>query len=101
MKKTALLSLMMLGAVSSMSNAAIPDKLAEDAYLYGYSIDEAYKFFYETAVETKTPLNRFQNIRHIADDTYTAHPTINNDTLHLMGWLDVGAEPVIVSIPNF
>ena len=101
MKKTALLSLMMLGAVSTMSNAAIPDKLAEDAYLYGYSIDEAYKFFYETAVETKTPLNRFQNIRHIADDTYTAHPTINNDTLHLMGWLDVGAEPVIVSIPDF
>ena len=38
-----------------MSNAAIPDKLAEDSYLYGYSIDEAYKFFYETAVETKTP----------------------------------------------
>jgi len=36
MKKTALLSLMMLGAVSTMSNAAIPDKLAEDAYLYGY-----------------------------------------------------------------
>ena len=33
MKKTALLSLMMLGAVSTMSNAAIPDKLAEDAYL--------------------------------------------------------------------
>lgn len=80
--------------------AQIPDKLAEDAYLYGYSIDEAYKFFYETAVKTDTPLNRFQNIRHLADDTYTAHPTINNDTLHLMGWLDISAEPVIVSVPN-
>lgn len=80
--------------------AQLPDKLAEDAYLYGYSIDEAYKFFYETAVKTDTPLNRFQNIRHLADDTYTAHPTINNDTLHLMGWLDVAAEPVIVSVPD-
>ncbi|MCH1921384.1 DUF1214 domain-containing protein [Shewanella sp. A3A] len=78
----------------------IPDKLAQDAYIYGYSIDEAYKFFYETAVETDTPLNRFQNIRHIADDSYTAHVTINNDTLHLMGWLDVAAEPVIVSVPD-
>ncbi|MCH1925712.1 hypothetical protein L9G74_18650 [Shewanella sp. C32] len=68
----------------------IPDKLAQDAYIYGYSIDEAYKFFYETAVETDTPLNRFQNIRHIADDSYAAHVTINNDTLHLMGWLGVG-----------
>ncbi|MEN0107264.1 MAG: DUF1254 domain-containing protein, partial [Pseudomonas sp.] len=80
--------------------AEIPDKLAQDAYIYAFSIDEAYKFFYETAVKTDTPLNRFQNIRHLADDTYTAHPTINNDTLHLMGWLDVAAEPVIVSVPD-
>ncbi|MGF6090354.1 DUF1254 domain-containing protein [Pseudomonas sp. 18173] len=80
--------------------AQIPDKLAEDAYIYGYSIDEAYKFFYETAVKTHTPLNRFQNIRHLADDTYVDHPTINNDTLHLQGWLDVAAEPVIISVPD-
>ncbi|AWY44228.1 DUF1254 domain-containing protein [Pseudomonas putida] len=80
--------------------AQIPDKLAEDAYIYGYSIDEAYKFFYETAVKTHTPLNRFQNIRHLADDTYVDHPTINNDTLHLQGWLDVAAEPVIISVPE-
>ncbi|XZG71000.1 DUF1254 domain-containing protein [Chitinibacteraceae bacterium HSL-7] len=85
---------------SASALAAIPDATARDAYVYAYSMDEAYKFFYETAVKTDTPLNRFQNIRHIADDSYTAHPTINNDTLHLMGWLDVGAEPVIVSIPD-
>lgn len=87
-------------SLSVSAFAQIPDKLAEDAYIYGYSIDEAYKFFYETAVKTHTPLNRFQNIRHLADDTYTDHPTINNDTLHLMGWLDVAAEPVIVSVPD-
>ncbi len=75
-------------------------ELAKDAYIYGYSIDEAYKFFYETAVKDDYPLNQFKNIRHIADDTYTDHVTINNDTLHLMGWLDVAAEPVIVSIPD-
>lgn len=98
--KKALLSLTVLAASQTALANAIPDKLAEDAFIYAYSIDEAYKFFYETAVETDTPLNRFQNIRHIADDTYTAHVTINNDTLHLMGWLDVAAEPVIVSIPD-
>ena len=80
--------------------AQINDKVAEDAYIYGFSMDEAYKFFYNTAVKTDTPLNRFQNIRHLADDTYTDHPTINNDTLHLQGWLDVSAEPVIVSVPD-
>ncbi|MEH0387421.1 DUF1254 domain-containing protein [Vibrio mimicus] len=75
-------------------------ELAKNAYIYGYSIDEAYKFFYRTVVEKDYPLNRFQNIRHIADDTYTDHVTINNDTLHVMGWLDVAAEPVIVSVPD-
>ncbi|MFJ4193487.1 DUF1254 domain-containing protein [Pseudomonas sp. NPDC089534] len=80
--------------------AEITDKTAKDAYIYAYSMDEAYKFFYETAVKTNTPLNRFQNIRHLADDTYTDHPTINNDTLHLQGWMDVAAEPVIISVPD-
>ncbi|MFT4271915.1 MAG: DUF1254 domain-containing protein [Pantoea sp.] len=99
MKKT-MFSLALMMASSTTLAQQIPDKYAEDAFIYAYSMDEAYKFFYETAVKTDTPMNRFQNIRHIADDTYTAHPTINNDTLHLMGWLDVAAEPVIVSIPD-
>ncbi|MFB8003317.1 DUF1254 domain-containing protein [Nocardia sp. NPDC056000] len=79
----------------------ITDDLARDAYLYGYSIDEAYKFLYETTIAPGTPLNEFQLLRDLADDTYTAHPTINNDTLHLQGWFDVGAEPVVVTIPDF
>lgn len=79
----------------------ISDDSARDAYLYGYSIDEAYKFLYETTIEPGLPLNEFQRLRDLADDTYTAHPTINNDTLHLQGWFDVAAEPVVVTIPDF
>ena len=96
----AILGLTTLGATSALAADTSKAELAKDAYIYGYSIDEAYKFFYHTAVENDYPLNRFQNIRGLADDTYTAHPTINNDTLHLMGWLDVAAEPVIVSVPD-
>jgi hypothetical protein len=98
MKKLLLSTVLCCVALPAM--AQISDKMAEEAYIYGYSMDEAYKFFYETAVMTDTPMNRFQNIRHLADDTYTDHPTINNDTLHLQGWLDVSAEPVIVSVPD-
>lgn len=97
--RTALLALPLLIA-SAPAFSQISEQTAKDAYIYAFSMDEAYKFFYETAIKTNTPLNRFQNIRHIADDSYTDHPTINNDTLHLMGWLDVGAEPVVVSIPD-
>ncbi|GAA4495403.1 DUF1254 domain-containing protein [Pseudaeromonas paramecii] len=89
-----------LCAVVLPASAKISDELAKEAFIYAYSMDEAYKFFYETAIKEEVPLNRFQNIRHIADDTYTSHPTINNDTLHLQGWLDVSAEPVIVSVPD-
>ncbi|MGC5165237.1 DUF1254 domain-containing protein [Luteimicrobium sp. DT211] len=78
----------------------ISDDLARDAYLYGYSIDEAYKFLYETTIEPGRPTNEFQLLRDLADDTYTDHPTINNDTLHLQGWFDVAAEPVVVTIPD-
>ena len=74
--------------------------ISDRAYLYAYGIDEAYKHLYKTLVEPDYPTNRFQIIRHLADDKYTAHVSINNDTLHLMGWLDVAAEPVIVSVPD-
>ncbi|MFD7733929.1 DUF1254 domain-containing protein [Kitasatospora phosalacinea] len=82
------------------AGAELSDELAGDAFVYAYPMVEAYAFFHRTMVETGYPLNRFQNIRSLADDTYTAHPTINNDTLHLMGWLDVAAEPVVVSVPD-
>ncbi|WP_262774138.1 DUF1254 domain-containing protein [Brevibacterium permense] len=79
----------------------ISDALARDAYIYAYSIDKAYSFLYETTIEPGRPFNEFQKLRDLADDTYTAHPTINNDTLHLQGWFDVAAEPVVVTVPDF
>lgn len=97
---TALLSSSVFAGTSTELLTQKEQELAKDAYIYAYSIDEAYKFFYETAVKDDYPLNQFKNIRHIADDSYTDHVTINNDTLHLMGWLDVAAEPVIVSVPD-
>jgi hypothetical protein len=100
MIKKILLAVSLCAISATPAYAKISDDMAKDAFIYAFSMDEAYKYFYETAVKTDTPLNRFQNIRHIADDTYTAHPTINNDTLHLQGWLDVSAEPVIVSVPD-
>lgn len=78
----------------------ISDETARDAYLYAYSMDKAYGFLHETTIAPGVPLNRFQKLRDLADDTYTAHPTINNDTLHLQGWFDVAAEPVVVTVPD-
>ncbi len=68
MRKLSLAAVLCIAAMPAM--AQITDKMAQDAYIYGYSMDEAYKFFYETAIKTGTPRNRFQNIRHLADDTH-------------------------------
>lgn len=84
-----------------MRTSPITDELAADAYVYAYSMDEAYRFLYETTIKPGIPFNEFQMIRDLADDTYTAHPTINNDTLHLQGWFDVAVEPVVVTVPDF
>lgn len=72
--KKIIFSLTLMMVTGTACAQQISDKYAEDAFIYAYSMDEAYKFFYETAIKTDTPMNRFQNIRHIADDTYTAHP---------------------------
>jgi hypothetical protein len=98
-------SVAMAGKVPRPASAAVKvspelQAVSDRAYMYAYSIDKAYVHLYETLVKPDYPANRFQAIRHLADDKYTAHPTINNDTLHLMGWLDVAAEPVIVSVPD-
>lgn len=87
--------------VTRMRTSPITDELAADAYVYAYSMDEAYRFLYETTIKPGIPFNEFQMIRDLADDTYTAHPTINNDTLHLQGWFDVAVEPVVVTVPDF
>ncbi|GAA1440572.1 DUF1254 domain-containing protein [Leifsonia poae] len=78
----------------------ISDETAREAYLYGHSMDKAHGFLYETTIEPGVLLNEFQKLRDLADDTYTAHPTINNDTLHLQGWFDVAAKPVVVTVPD-
>ena len=50
--------------------------ISDRAYMYVFGIDRAYRHLYETMVEPGYPANRFQIIRHLADDKYTAHPTI-------------------------
>lgn len=100
MAATSISSTSALGQATTAEQSENTQELAQLAYEYAFSIDEAYKYFYETVVKADYPLNQFQNIRILADHNYTAHPTINNDTLHIMGWMDLAAEPVIITVPD-
>jgi hypothetical protein len=46
------------------------------------------------------PLNEFWHARHLIDATYRDGGAPNNDTLYSLAWLDVGTEPVILSVPE-
>lgn len=52
--------------------AQITDKMAQDAHIYGYSMEEAYKFFYGTAIKTAPPP------RETASRTFVTWRTIPN-----------------------
>jgi hypothetical protein len=46
------------------------------------------------------PLNQFWNLRQLEDAAYRDGGSPNNDTMYSVAWLDVGAEPIILSHPD-
>ncbi len=91
--------------------AAAPDvgeaaarALAVDAYLYGYPLvimDVTRQGF--TAVPKaegmKAPVNQMLHIRAFPDYTFTDVVSPNADTLYSTAWIDVKAEPIVLSVP--
>lgn len=88
----------------SVTDVEVAEKITDDyatqGYLYGYSADAAYKYLHETTLAKGVQLNTLDYMPNVPDDSYTDHPTINNDTLHIMGWLDLAAEPMIFHVPD-
>ena len=46
------------------------------------------------------PLNHFSHFRRITTSDYRDGGSPNNDTLYSIAWLDIGAEPVVLSHPD-
>ena len=81
-------------------------QLAEEAYVFAYSMLENYKTMYAQAVNEElptfaAPFNKFSHRRALLDPTFTEVVAPNNDTLYSMAWLDLGTEPVVLSLPEF
>jgi hypothetical protein len=80
--------------------------IAKEAYIFAYPMLENYKTMYIQAVDESSPayqapFNQFHHFRHLLGPEYTDIVAPNNDTLYSMAWLDLGAEPVILSLPDF
>ncbi|MGC6369782.1 DUF1254 domain-containing protein [Pseudomonas sp. K2I15] len=79
--------------------------IAKEAYLYGFPVVEMYKTLYTQAVEKtgpnfKAPFNHIGNTGQVFTPKDTAFLTPNPDTPYSFVWLDLRAEPVVLTLPK-
>ena len=78
--------------------------IAEECFIYGLPIVMNYGVMYEYAVDKnssqyKAPFNKLYNMRRVATPEDTAIVTPNSDTPYSLGFMDLRAEPVVISVP--
>jgi hypothetical protein len=78
--------------------------IAEEGFIYGLPLVMNYAVMQEFAVDRnsgqfKAPFNEINNMHHVATPADTAVITPNSDTPYSILWLDVRAEPMVISVP--
>lgn len=79
--------------------------IAKEAYLYGFPVVEMYKTLYTQAVDEggenfKAPFNQIGNTAMVFTPKDTAFVTPNSDTPYSFVWLDLRAEPIVLTLPK-
>src|SRR5882672_9305212 len=79
-------------------------EIAEEGFIYGLPLVMNYAVMYEFAVDTKSsqfkaPLNQLTSMHRVATYEDTAVVTPNSDTPYTTLWLDLRAEPMVISVP--
>src|SRR3979490_1015424 len=78
--------------------------IAEEGFIYGLPIVMNYAVMYEYAVDKtgsqfKAPFNQINNEARVYTYKDTAVITPNSDTPYSILWLDLRAEPIVLSVP--
>jgi hypothetical protein len=78
--------------------------IAQEGFLYGLPIVMNYAVMYEYAVDKtsrqfKAPFNQINNEARVFTYKDTAIITPNSDTPYSLAWLDLRAEPIVLSVP--
>ena len=80
--------------------------LATEAYVYFFPMVQSYNVFFVQTIGQQltnglTPnLNIFRHLRELIDADSTSVVTPNGDTLYSSSWLDLRAEPMVLSVPE-
>src|SRR3984893_10321996 len=78
--------------------------IAEAGFIYGLPIVMNYGVMYEYAIDRnsgqfKAPFNQIKNEPDVFTYKDTAIPTPNSDTPYSFVWMDLRAEPIVLSVP--
>ncbi|MGO4738977.1 DUF1254 domain-containing protein [Bosea sp. 2KB_26] len=78
--------------------------IAEEGFIYGLPLVMNYAVMQEFAVDRnsgqfKAPFNEIDNQHHVSTPADTAVITPNSDTPYSTIWLDLRAEPMVISVP--
>jgi hypothetical protein len=92
-------------AASEPATPAEARKIAADAYIYGFPVIDSYKTLYAQAVDTngsdyKAPFNQIGNTANVFTPDDKAIITPNSDTPYSFVWMDLRAEPVVLTLPK-
>lgn len=101
---TLLILAMPAGALAQAVSAAETQAIAKDAYIYAYAMMESYQTWRTQAVDKSANgyVGGFNVFRHYSEPFTPDNKDIvtpNNDTPYSWAWLDLRAEPMVVSVP--
>jgi hypothetical protein len=94
----------------TVSSSTIPNPpdaraIAKEAYIYGFPMATNYQTLYKQAIDTtsrdyRAPFNTLANASNVAtpDDKFVVTP--NSDTPYSFLWMDLRAEPMVVTMPK-
>ncbi len=90
----------MSGCTSSNNSVSLDEarSIAEEAYIFAYPMLENFRSMQVQAVLPGS-FNRFRHTTKLAGPDDTDIVRENNDTLYSMLWLDLRAEPMVVTVP--
>jgi hypothetical protein len=73
--------------------------IAYQAFMYGYPMAENYSILWQSTLAAQQQFNTFYGKAELYGPSDTTVVTPNNDTAYSQGWLDLGAEPIVLQVP--